>query len=285
VRQLRQRLTGFDARRRLPTWNRRPWREPRPDGNDGRPEVALFVDCFTRWFEPDNARAAARVLEAAGYAVVGATGSRAPCCGRTHLATGRLDAARSTARRLLASFAAPLAAGTPLVTLEPSCQFTLADDLGALLPAGETAALRQHTISLEAFLIREADAGRLNLPLRPINRRHALLHSHCHQKSYGDDTAVKRALALVPELDIDTLDAGCCGMAGAFGYGVDHYEQSLAIGECGPLPHVRAAGPDTLIVADGTSCRSQFADAAGRRAVHVACVLAASLGGSAADLV
>ena len=130
--------------------------------------------------------------------------------------------------------------------------------------------------TFEEFLAREAAQNRLALPLRPIADR-ALLHGHCHQKSFGALGAVETVLKLVPDLKVETIDSSCCGMAGAFGYGRDTIDASMAMGELALLPAVRAADPDTLIVADGTSCRHQIHDGTGRAAVHVARVLARSI--------
>ena len=136
--------------------------------------------------------------------------------------------------------------------------------------------LALHALMFEEFLVREAAAGRLSLPLKALTKR-ALLHGHCHQKSFGMMGAVERILKLIPELKVETVDSGCCGMAGAFGYGADTIDVSLAMGELSLLPAVRKAEADTLIVADGTSCRHQIHDGARREAVHVARVLAMSL--------
>src|SRR5205807_4175149 len=125
-------------------------------------------------------------------------------------------------------------------------------------------------------LAREADAGRLRLPLGRIAGR-ALLHGHCHQKSFGALGAAEQVLRLVPELEVETIESSCCGMAGAFGYGRDTIDVSLAMGELSLLPAVRNADAETLIVADGTSCRHQIRDGTGREALHVARVLAASV--------
>ena len=129
----------------------------------------------------------------------------------------------------------------------------------------------------EEFLVREREQGRLDLPLKPVPEPRALLHGHCHQKAFGAMSAVERVLALVPGLAVETIASGCCGMAGAFGYEAEHYEVSMKIGELDLLPAVRAADVDTLIVADGTSCRHQIKDGAQRSAVHVARVLERAL--------
>jgi Fe-S oxidoreductase len=133
-----------------------------------------------------------------------------------------------------------------------------------------------HALLFEEFLVREAEAGRLRLPLGAIAET-ALVHGHCHQKSFGAFTAVTQVLRLIPDLRVETIDSSCCGMAGAFGYGADTYQASIAMAELSLLPAVRRAEMSTLVVADGTSCRHQIADGTGRRALHVAQVLALSL--------
>jgi Fe-S oxidoreductase len=128
----------------------------------------------------------------------------------------------------------------------------------------------------EEFLVREAEAGRLRLPLGPIAAK-ALVHGHCHQKSFGAFRPVEQVLRLVPDLNVATIESSCCGMAGAFGYGADTYQTSIEMAELSLLPAVRQADTTTLIVADGTSCRHQIADGTNRAALHVARVLAMSL--------
>jgi Fe-S oxidoreductase len=129
----------------------------------------------------------------------------------------------------------------------------------------------------EEFLVREAEAGRLKLPLGAIAAK-ALVHGHCHQKSFGAFKPVEKVLRLVPGLDVEIIESSCCGMAGAFGYGADTYAASIDMAELSLLPAVRRADATTLIVADGTSCRHQINDGTNRAALHVARVLAMSLG-------
>ena len=167
-----------------------------------------------------------------------------------------------------------LAHELPVIGLEPSCLFTLRDEYGVLLPGTE--ALARRAVLLEEFLAAEADAGQLQLKLKAIGRQ-ALLHGHCHQKSFGAMGAVERALHLVPGLDVKTVETSCCGMAGSFGYEAEHYDVSMKMAEAGLLPAVRAASAETLIVADGTSCRNQIAHGSRRPALHVARVLERAL--------
>jgi FAD/FMN-containing dehydrogenase/Fe-S oxidoreductase len=271
---LSEKLAGFSARRPLPRWHRRPYRDPAPSAAPVGREVVLLVDTFNRWFEPENARAAERVLRRAGYAVRAATspGERPLCCGRTFLAVGLVDKAKAEARRMLTALAPFVARGVPVVGLEPSCLLTLRDEFAAMVPGPETAALAKQATLFEEFVAAESAAGRLSLPLAPRSGK-AVLHGHCHQKAFNTVGASVATLQLVPGLDVETFDSTCCGMAGSFGYEAEHYDMSLKIGELGVLPKMRAAAEDTLLVAAGTSCRHQIADAAGREALHPARVL------------
>jgi len=171
--------------------------------------------------------------------------------------------------------------GVPAIGLEPSCLLTLRDEFPALLPGAETEALAAQARLFEEFLAEEQAAGRLALPLGRLPEGRALLHGHCHQKAFAAMPAVETALRLVPGLEVETVTSSCCGMAGAFGYRAETYDVAIAMGELSLLPAVRAAESDTLIVADGTSCRHQIRDGAGREAVHVARVLARALAASA----
>jgi len=260
---------GFSRQRPLPRWRTDVFDAPTASDAD----VVLFVDTFTRYFEPENARAALRLLAAAGYRVY----STEPlCCGRTFLSAGLVDEAKTEARRMLASLRPFVERGVPIVGLEPSCLFTLRDEFTAMLPGAETGALAQRALLLEEFLCAEADAGRLRLQLKPLASQ-ALLHGHCHQKAFGAMGAVERALKLIPELKLNVVESSCCGMAGSFGYVAEHYDVSMKMAEASLLPAVRNAPADALIVADGTSCRQQIAHGTGRAPLHVAQLLERAL--------
>jgi FAD/FMN-containing dehydrogenase/Fe-S oxidoreductase len=272
-----ERLLGLSAKRSLPPWQRRPYR---PTGNGamkGERAVVLFADTFNTWFEPENARAAERVLGTAGFRVVSATprGERPLCCGRTFLAAGLVDEARTELRRTLAALTPWLERGVPVVGLEPSCLLTFRDELAAVLPGPKADRLGERSFLLEEFLARETNELQPRLKKTPWDK--ALLHGHCHQKAFGAMSAVEEALRLVPGLEVQTIETSCCGMAGAFGYEAEHYDASIGMAERNLLPAVRGAAADSVIVADGTSCRHQIKDGTGRDAVHVARVLAAAL--------
>jgi FAD/FMN-containing dehydrogenase/Fe-S oxidoreductase len=283
LRQWSERYLGLSGRRSLPRWRANPWREPaRIPGAEARP-VVFFADTFNRYFEPENIEAALRVLAAAGYGVhlpEPPDGARPLCCGRTFLAVGLIDEARREAERCAAALAPFLEWGIPFVGLEPSCMLGFRDEIPALVKGEDGRRLAAHALLFEEFLAREAKAGTLKLPLQPVAKR-ALLHGHCHQKSFAVMPAVEAVLNLVPDLAVETVDSSCCGMAGAFGYGADTIDVSLKMAELSLLPAVRRAEADTLVVADGTSCRHQIKDGSGRDALHVARVLAMSLDASA----
>jgi Fe-S oxidoreductase len=269
---------GFAPQRALPKWRRDSF-EARPT-QTGTKEVVLFVDTFNRYFDPENARAAVRVLEAAGYTVhtpAAKDDSRPLCCGRTFLSSGLVDEAKREAQRMLEVFKPYVERGVAVVGLEPSCLFSLRDEFLYMHPGGEMAELALNAYLFEEFVAREIDAGRFKLDLKPAAPKKALLHGHCHQKSFGVMGSVERVLKLVPGLEVETIQSSCCGMAGSFGYDASHYDVSMKMGELSLLPKVRDAAADTLIVADGTSCRHQIHDGAKREAMHVARVLEQAL--------
>ncbi|WP_245392760.1 FAD-binding and (Fe-S)-binding domain-containing protein [Salinicola halimionae] len=242
-------------------------------------EVLLFVDTFNNYFEADNANAARRVLEAAGYRVHFNVreGERPLCCGRTYLAAGRVDRARQEARRTLEALMPFVTRGVKIVGLEPSCLLTLRDEFLHYDFGDEAIRLAEAAMLFEEFLVAERQAGRLNLALKPLTVSRAKVHGHCHQKAFDAFTPVMSVLNWIPELDVEAIVSSCCGMAGSFGYEAEHIEASLQMAELSLLPAVRTAGEDAWIVADGTSCRHQILDGAGREALHVAKVLEAAL--------
>jgi FAD/FMN-containing dehydrogenase/Fe-S oxidoreductase len=289
---LSESLLGLSAKRSLPRWRKDafhldPIAVPRRAGAAG--EVVLLVDTFNNYFEPDNARAALTVLEAAGYRVhrARAPDSERPlCCGRTFLACGLVDEARAEARRTIAALQPYIERDLPIIGLEPSCLYTLRDEFKSMLPGASTEALAARAVLFEEFLDAEHQSGRLNLKLQALPQKKALLHGHCHQKAFGAMTSVERVLCLVPELEVETVESSCCGMAGSFGFEAEHYEISMNMAEASLLPAARKIGAETLLVADGTSCRHQIYDGlkrgeergtAAREALHVAQVLARAL--------
>jgi len=253
---------------------------PRPaDQENGAlaPEVILWADTFNNYFLPSTAKAAVEVLETAGFRV------RVPranlCCGRPLYDFGMLDRAERLLLEILDQLEPEIAAGIPVVGLEPSCVTVFRDELINLFPHDERAlALSKQTFLLSEFL--EQNLGPdAQLPQLP---RNALLHGHCHHKSIMKMTAEESLLSRLG-VQFQSPAPGCCGMAGSFGFEHDKYEVSAAIGELELLPAVRQAPADWLIIADGFSCREQIAQGTGRHALHLAEVLQMALQPSALD--
>jgi FAD/FMN-containing dehydrogenase/Fe-S oxidoreductase len=271
------------GRRRLPVPAKRAFAEDTQRAKNDRSsaaQVVLFVDTFNRYFEPENARAALRVLEAAGYDVIfphPRNRGRPLCCGRTYLSVGMIDQARREAQRTVAALEEHARAGRAIVGLEPSCLLTLRDEFLAILPGDGTKAIASQAMLFEEFLMREQREGRLNLSLHSLGQEKALVHGHCHQKAFGAFAPALQTLRMIPGLEVEPVDSSCCGMAGSFGYEAGHYEISKAMAERSLLPAIRAASTNTLIVTDGTSCRHQIADLGSREALHVARVLERAL--------
>ncbi len=296
VAALSEKLIGLSAKRTLPQWRSDTFfatHAPGPaSGRDGASgnEVVLLVDTFNNYFESENAHAAFAVLEAAGYRVHlprAADSPRPLCCGRTFLASGLVAEAKAEARRTLATLRPFVERGIPVVGLEPSCLLGLRDEFLSLVPGAESSQLALNAMLFEEFLAREQDAGRLKLKLKALPQKKALLHGHCHQKAFAVMPAVQRVLGLIPELKVELIESSCCGMAGSFGFDAEHYDVSMKMAELALLPALRRAGTDTLIIADGTSCRHQIHDglcagsdapsSSQREALHVARVLHSAL--------
>jgi FAD/FMN-containing dehydrogenase/Fe-S oxidoreductase len=287
LKTLSERWLGLSAHRALPRFRRDTfWRAApslklasRAELLEATKPVVLFVDTFNGHLESENAVAAVRVLQAAGYAVHAARGERdeALCCGRTYLAAGMADEAKARARQLVAALLPLARRGIPIVGLEPSCLLTLRDEVLAMGLGADAQTVAGQALMLEEFLAREARAERFRPTLRPA-RRQILVHGHCHQKAFGTAPAVLEVLRLIPDAQPALIESSCCGMAGSFGYEAAHHAVSMQMAELSLLPAVRAA-PDALIVADGTSCRHQIADGAGREARPLARVLADHLAG------
>jgi FAD/FMN-containing dehydrogenase/Fe-S oxidoreductase len=239
-------------------------------------KVVLLDDCFTTFNEPDIGRAAVAVFERAGCTVelAGLT-----CCGRPLISKGFLQEARALIQAQAPRLARRLANGVPLLGLEPSCLLTLTDEWPELVPGPATRHVAAATHLAEGWLSEEVVAGRLTLPLASSKEK-CVLHGHCHQKALVGTSGTVAALRLIPDLTVQPLDSGCCGMAGSFGFEKEHYDVSVAVAGLELLPALQAE-PDAVVIAPGTSCRHQIWDLTGRRALHPLEVLAgASWGGN-----
>jgi FAD/FMN-containing dehydrogenase/Fe-S oxidoreductase len=245
-------------------------------------EVVLFADTFNRYFERENLDAAMAVLAAGGYRIHIAMpddGAKRPlCCGRTFLSVGKVDEAKREMERTLAALKPYVERGVPIVGLEPSCLLSFRDEIPALIKTDTARRTAEQALLFEEFLARESAAGQLTLPLKPLGGK-VLLHGHCHQKAFAAVSDVEATLRLIPDISLETIESSCCGMAGSFGYAAATIDVSLAMAELSLLPAVRKAEANAVIVADGTSCRHQIRDGAGRQALHVACVLEMCLPG------
>src|SRR5205814_4241794 len=228
--------------------------------------VLLWPDTFNDHFHPETAMAAAEVLDRAGCDVV--LPCRPLCCGRPLYDYGFLRQARRMLRDVLDALRPELEANTAIVVLEPSCLAVFRDELLNLFPDEELARrLARQACSLAEFLLTRVPGYR-----PPPLRSRVLLHGHCHQKALGGIGSEQQLLERMGA-NVTALDSGCCGMAGSFGFEAQHYDVSTQVGELVLLPAVRAAAPDTIIVADGFSCREQVEQCTKRRAVPLAEVL------------
>jgi Fe-S oxidoreductase len=240
------------------------WAAEQKVADDGRPAVVLYADTFNNYFKPETSRAAFEVLTHAGFSVTVPRGHL--CCGRPLYDFGMLDRAKQYLGRILRVLGREIDAGLPIVVLEPSCASVFRDELKNLFPEDARAdRLRRQTFLLSEFLQQHAYQP-------PQLSQKLLLHGHCHHKAIMKMTDEEQLLRKMGS-DLKTLDAGCCGMAGPFGFEQKKYAVSQAIGERVLLPAVRQADLDTLIVSDGFSCREQIAHATGRKALHLAEVL------------
>lgn len=276
--KLTEGLTGFTATRQLPTWAKHPFKNHEAAPHDA-PKAVVFADCFNRYFEPKNLRATLRVLDAAKVPVHVAAapkGERPLCCGRTFLSAGLIEEAKVEAQRLIDALMPYVNQGLPIIGLEPSCLLTLRDEIPALLPGEDTAKLAAKARMLEEYIADQEGNPDFHLPLSSPAPK-VLLHGHCHQKAMGVMSSIEKTLSLLPDTEIETVETSCCGMAGAFGYNTQTHETSRAMAELDLAPAVRKAEAETLIVADGTSCRHQVADLTTRKPIHMARLLEMAL--------
>jgi Fe-S oxidoreductase len=302
IAKIQEWLTGISAERTLPVWRSDTfWNAPIDSAASSAqyrftPEqlqeeskaVVLLVDTFNAYFENENVHAAIQVLRAAGYQIhipqmdtannastTEQQCSKQFCCGRTYLAAGMVDEAKVRLGALVDHLAPYAERGIAIVGLEPSCLFTLKDEALVMGFGQKAVIVSQKAQLLEEFLIDESKSGKLKLNLKPADRS-VLFHGHCHQKAFAAVTPALELLQLIPNANPTLIESSCCGMAGSFGYEVEHITVSKQMAELSLLPAVRQA-PDSWVVADGTSCRHQIHDGTQREAVHIARILAAHL--------
>ena len=266
-------VAGMPPQRRIPAFASRSFtswfhRRQRQNGeaSNGKQEVILWPDTFNNYFFPQTAQAAVAVLESVGFRV--SIPQKPLCCGRPLYDFGMLDRAKRLIKEILLTLRPQIAAGVPVVVLEPSCLAVFRDEMPNLFRDDEDAKrLCEQSYSFSEFFTNKAKHF-----APPKLKRQAIVHGHCHQKALmkmDSEAEVLKTLGL----DFEILDSGCCGMAGSFGFEKDHYDISIQIGELVLLPVVRPASPDTLIVANGFSCREQIAQVTNRNALHLAEVM------------
>jgi Fe-S oxidoreductase len=269
LRDIAKLAAGMPQRRTVPAFapqTFRHWFHKREPRNVDGPPVILWPDTFNNHFSPDTAKAAVEVLEAAGFQVSLPTAKL--CCGRPLYDFGMLDRAKRLLLQTLDALAPDIAAGVPVVALEPSCAAVFRDELINLFPNDQRAQqLARQTFLLSEFLEKKAKHFKL-----PTLGRKALVHGHCHHKSLMKMTDEESVLTKMG-VDHHSPAPGCCGMAGSFGFEAEKYDVSLAIGELELLPAVRKAPSETLIIADGFSCREQISQCTDRQALHLAEVI------------
>ena len=277
--RLTERLFGLAADRPWPRWAGRRFKAPEKAEPGPNGLVAVFADTFNRSFEPSNLRAAASVLNAAGYGVVAFAdeGERPLCCGRTYYDAGSIVEARREAERMMRAVAAFEEKGIPVVGLEPSCVLMMRDEYASLgLPVRQTPGI----FLFEEFLADRIVKAGATLPLKPIEAD-LVLHAHCHERALGLENAANSALSLVPELRVTAAPPSCCGLNGVTGMTPDTLEASLAMAELALFPAIRKAGRDALVAATAYSCRKQIHDGLGLTARHPAALLDLALKGDA----
>lgn len=302
IAKVQEWFTGISAERSLPVWRKDTFWNANMDSAQSSaqyrftPEqlvdegkaVVLLADTFNAYFENENLHAALQVLKAAGYQVhipqmdsansavsTEQKCSKPFCCGRTYLAAGMVDEAKNRLGALVDHLAPYAERGIAIVGLEPSCLFTLKDEALVMGFGQKAVTVSQKAQLLEEFLMSESKAGRLTLHLKAADRP-VLFHGHCHQKSFAAVTPALELLKLIPDAKPTLIESSCCGMAGSFGYEVEHIAVSKQMAELSLLPAIRQA-PNSWVVADGTSCRHQIHDGTKRDAVHIARILAAHL--------
>ena len=269
---------GLGRSRTLPQWSANPFQDHECPGEPGSSAVGLFADTFNRWFEPENLRAAVRVLgfDASPVRALSHAG-RPLCCGRTYLSAGLVEEARDELLRTASVLVPFIESGGTIVGLEPSCLLTFRDEAAALLPADQAEPLARGTMLLEEYLSEARWPGSEATNRRVVENQTAHVHGHCHQKAFDTHDATLDVLARTPGVDVRAIRSGCCGMAGSFGYEREHEQVSRAMAYLDLVPALASVPLSDSVVADGFSCRHQIADLSHRTAVHSVRLLDRSL--------
>ena len=272
VAKLSEIFLDFTSKRPLPKWRKDFFKDDElPSSiilNSNKLPVIMFVDTFSRYFEPENIRSAIKVLKAAGYYpfLPSPKVSKKPlCCGRTYLSNGLIDKAKAEGELILKTFLPYLKDGIPVVGLEPSCILSFRDELPALINDPNINLLKNNSFTFEELLSKQCD----KLNFKKMNKK-VLLHGHCHQKAFDAVKPIESVLGMIEGLKVETIDTSCCGMAGSFGYNKNTYDISLKMAKERLFPAIMKTKEDITVIADGTSCRCQIKDGINRESVHVA---------------
>jgi len=253
-------LLGLSSSRKLPRWDSRPFSPEEASKKTAGTEVVLLADTFNTYFEPQVLRDGLALLESSGRRVIVPDSSKSSqrlCCGRTFLSSGLIDEAKKEAARLVENLSPYIDRGVPIVGMEPSCVFTIKDELPALLQVEKAQKLADHIQMLDEYLLNEQSYERLKLEFNQSGKEKILLHGHCHQKAFNSmDSTV--SLLEKAGIEVETIPSSCCGMAGSFGYQSENYQVSMEMAELSLLPRVRKASAGERVAASGTSCRHQI---------------------------
>ena len=263
-------LLGLSSRRELPRWDSKPFSPEEVSREVEGPEVVLLADTFSTYFEPQVLRDGLALLESSGRRVtVPASGnsSQRLCCGRTFLSSGLIDEAKHEATKLVDNLSPYIERGVPIIGMEPSCVFTIKDELPALLPGEKSQKLAEHVQMIDEYILNEHSQGELNLEFNQSGAEKVLLHGHCHQKAFDSMDATVRLMENAG-IEVETIPSSCCGMAGSFGYQSENYQVSMEMAELSLLPRVRKAAAGETIAACGTSCRHQIQHGCGLNVNH-----------------
>ncbi|MDP9474262.1 MAG: FAD-binding protein [Actinomycetota bacterium] len=267
LKDLIKKAGGITTEREMPpfaTQTFKAWFEERGTRNPEGPPVVLFPDTFNSYLHPETMKATTEVLEAAGYRII--VPQQPLCCGRPLYDYGMLDTAKVFLDRLVGNLAPYVREGIKVVGAEPSCVATFRDELPNMMPHDEDAKrLSKNTLTLAEFLVEEGYEP-------PRLERKAVVHGHCHGEAIMGMSGERKLLEKMG-LDFEVLDSGCCGLAGSFGFENEHYDLSMQVGEHKFFPMMRDAGKDTLLIADGFSCKTQLEHGSERRALHVSQVI------------
>ena len=265
-----EKMLGLTSRRELPQWDPKPFSPEEASKDLAGPEVILLADTFSTYFEPHVLRDGLALLESSGRKVIVPTSGKSSqrlCCGRTFLSSGLIDEAKNEASKLVDNLSPYMEQGLPILGLEPSCVFTIKDELPALLPGEKAKKLSENVQMLDEYLLNEQRLGVLNLEFSQSEAEKILLHGHCHQKAFDSmDSTV--SLMENAGIEVETIPSSCCGMAGSFGYQSENYKVSMQMAELSLLPRLRKAADGEKIAASGTSCRHQIQHGSGLNAIH-----------------